>query len=269
MRGIERVHRKLPLRLPMLPIVARMGRDYRPGPRSGQSGSPEGQRKFTLLNPYTLLPVKPAPLNPSLHHAFCQEHRMKMLRKKLTAAVLATSASLFPVIASAQANNNAASATVARDVNGFRLGMTVDEARNLAGLEYIGGDQFEASTEGFQYNFGVTPLGRIYRVQSTQSLGRFDVDRSFVRTLKQRLTSKYGPPSSDNGDVFQWQLIEDVAKDDGTTAPVRTMWMSALIGGTASDRTLDITLIDFRILWADQASVNRTPRTAAEERLAF
>jgi hypothetical protein len=35
MRGTERVLRKFPLNLELLPIVTRMGRDYRPGPRSG------------------------------------------------------------------------------------------------------------------------------------------------------------------------------------------------------------------------------------------
>lgn len=33
MRGTERVHQEIPLRLQMLLIVTRMGRDYRPGPR--------------------------------------------------------------------------------------------------------------------------------------------------------------------------------------------------------------------------------------------
>ena len=33
MRGTERVHQELPLRFQLLPIVTRMGRDYRPGPR--------------------------------------------------------------------------------------------------------------------------------------------------------------------------------------------------------------------------------------------
>ncbi len=194
---------------------------------------------------------------------------MKMLHQKLVAAALVAAVSLFPVSASGQDGDNAASATLARDVNSFRLGMTVEEARNLADLEYIGGDQFEASTEGFDYNFGVTPGGRIYRVQSSQSLGRFSVDRTFVQTLEQRLSSKYGPPHSDYADVFEWELIEDVTSADGTTGPFRTMWMTALIGGSANDRTLDITLIDFRILWADQASKNRAPRSAAEERIAF
>jgi len=194
---------------------------------------------------------------------------MKMLHQKLIAAALVAAASVLPVTASGQDGDNAASATLARDVNGFRLGMTVEEARSLADLEYIGGDQFEARTEGIHYNFGVTPTGRIYRVQSSQSLGRFSVDRTFVQTLHQRLSSKYGPPGSDCADVFSWELIEDVTSADGTTVPFRTMWMTALIGGSGDDRTLDITLIDFRILWADQARLNQAPRTEAEERIAF
>ena len=35
MRGTERVIQKLPLNFKLLLIVTRMGRDYRPGPRSG------------------------------------------------------------------------------------------------------------------------------------------------------------------------------------------------------------------------------------------
>ena len=35
MRGTERVLQKLPLSFQLLLIVTRMGRDYRPGPRSG------------------------------------------------------------------------------------------------------------------------------------------------------------------------------------------------------------------------------------------
>jgi hypothetical protein len=204
-----------------------------------------------------------------MHHAFCQERRMKMLRRKLTAAALAVCTATLPGAANGQDDNTAPSATVARDVNGFRLGMSVEDARSHADLEYIGGDQFEARTDGFSYNFGVTPNGRIYRVQSSQSLGQFTVDRAFIQTLRQRLSSKYGPPASDYADVFGWELIEDVAMPDGRMTPFRTMWMTALVGGSGHDRTLDITLIDFRILWADQASVNRAPRAAAEERIAF
>jgi hypothetical protein len=109
----------------------------------------------------------------------------------------------------------------------------------------------------------------IYRVQSSQSLGRFSVDRTFVQTLKQKLSAKYGPPLSDYADVFSWEIIEDVTMPDGNRGPFRTMWMTAMIGGQETDPTLNITLIDFRILWADQASVNRAPRAEAEDRIAF
>jgi hypothetical protein len=188
---------------------------------------------------------------------------------KLAAAAFALFAGALPALANEQGEPVVRSATVARDINGYHLGMPIAEARKLADLEYIGGDQFEATAEGFQYNFGVTPTGRIYRIQSSQSLGRFSVDRTFLQTLKQKLSAKYGPPLSDYADVFRWEIIEDVTMPDGNRGPFRTMWMTAMIGGQETDRTLDITLIDFRILWTDQASVNRAPRAEAEDRIAF
>lgn len=187
----------------------------------------------------------------------------------VTGAALALAAGTLPVIANGQGESSVGSATVARDVNGFRLGMPIAEARKLAELEYIGGDQFEATADGFQYNFGVTPAGRIYRVQSSQRLGRFSVDRTFVQTLKQKLSAKYGPPISDYADVFTWELIENVTMADGFTGPFRTMWMTAMVGGQETDRTLDITLIDLRVLWEDQITLNRAPRAAAEGRIEF
>lgn len=161
------------------------------------------------------------------------------------------------------------SATLATDVNGFRLGMTVQAARSLAPLKFIGGDQFEAETGGFSYNFGVTPKGRIYRVQSTQKLNRFVVDRQFVATLGRRLTKKYGEPTSHEGDTFFWELIEPVTNNLGQTLPFRTMWMNASVSGFGSDPTIEITIIDFRILWTDQATVNREPREKAEGTIQF
>lgn len=115
----------------------------------------------------------------------------------------------------------------------------------------------------------MTPKGRIYRVQPSQNLGRFGIDRAFVQTLKRKLSAKYGPPISEYADVFEWEVIENIITADGKTTPFRSNWMTAMVGGQETDRTLDITLIDFRILWADQASVNRAPRAAAEGRIEF
>jgi hypothetical protein len=47
------------------------------------------------------------------------------------------------------------------------------------------------------------------------------------------------------------------------------MWMNAYVGGFGGDPTLEITIIDFRILWADQAVANRVPREGAERQIQF
>jgi hypothetical protein len=200
---------------------------------------------------------------------FSEISQSRQSRWKLAAAAFALFAGALPALANEQGKPVVRSATVARDINGYHLGMPIAEARKLADIEYIGGDQFKATADGFQYNFGVTPTGRIYRIQSSQSFGRFSVDRTFVQSLRQKLSAKYGPPISDYADVFSWEIIENVTMPDGNKEPFRTMWMTAMISGQETDRSLDFTLIDFRILWADQASVNRTPRAEAEDRIAF
>lgn len=192
----------------------------------------------------------------------------KQYWKLVAACALAISPSFSGPIG-AQEQPTVKSATLARDVNGFQLGMTVAEARSLAPLTFIGGDQFEAVTDGFKYNFGVTPKGRIYRVQSTQQLNRFAVDRQFVSALGARLAEKYGKPTSQSGDNFYWALTEPVTNGLGQTLPFTTMWMNAYVGGFGGDPTLEITIIDFRILWTDEAAVNREPREAAEDRIRF
>lgn len=175
----------------------------------------------------------------------------------------------FSVPVDAQGPPAPRSATLARDVNGFRLGMTVAEARSLAPITFIGGDQFEAAKDKFTYNFGVTPKGRFYRVQSSQQLNNFIADRQFLAALGRRLAEKYGEPTSRDGDVFSWELIEPVTNNLGQTLPFKTMWMTAYVGGFGGDPTLEITIIDFRILWADEAAVNREPRETAEGRIRF
>ncbi len=174
-----------------------------------------------------------------------------------------------PVNANAQQPGKPRSATLATDVNGFRLGMTVAEARAITPLSFIGGNQFNAETDGFAYNFGVTPRGRIYRIQSTQQLGRFGVDQNFLSALRSRLIAKYGAPVNAVGDSFNWSLIERVADRDGQLLDFKTMWMSAYVGYDEKGKTLEMTLIDFRILWADEAAVNREPSHAAQKRIQF
>ncbi len=161
------------------------------------------------------------------------------------------------------------SATLARDVNGFRLGMTIAEANALAPLTPTGGENFETKKDGIAYSFGVTPMGRIYRVESTQEIGKFAVDGPFLITLERRLTEKYGKPSMISGEVFWWNLTEIITNNFGQDLPFTTMVATAMIGGIGGDNTLEISLIDYRILWSDRAVANRKPRESAEGAFRF
>lgn len=162
------------------------------------------------------------------------------------------------------------SATLATDVNGFRLGMTMSEIGKLAKLERIGDFQYDAEGKGVNYNFQVTPLGRVFRVTSSQDLGAFQVDQKFLATLKSQLLAKYGKPTGTTGETFEWQLIQPVINKLGQTLPFCTMWMSAYVGGGySSNPTLEITILDFRILWADETKLNDPARQSAEQRLRF
>lgn len=163
------------------------------------------------------------------------------------------------------------SATKARDIGGFRLGMNIREANKIAKVQPIGSDQFETEHEGKSYNFGLTPRGRIYRVQSSQPLGRFAVDHVFTQSLAAKLTEKYGPPGSRTDTTFNWGLVEPVKDVSGTVRPFRTMWLAAHVsGGPGVDEvSLEMTMIDFRILWQDEAELNRAPRDEAATKIDF
>jgi len=163
-----------------------------------------------------------------------------------------------------------ASATKARDINGFELGMHLREARKLAPVQLVGGSQFEATKDGISYNFEVTPAGRLYRISSTQLLGRFQVDAPFLQTLRAKLTVKYGPPQPGRTDPFSWSLIQPIRQMNGSLLPFTTNWFSVQTSGNGTDGVeLSMTMIDFRLLWADQQAANRLPRSKAENSVRF
>jgi hypothetical protein len=163
------------------------------------------------------------------------------------------------------------SATKARDINGFALGMHIRDVRKMGPVEFIGGDQFETHSGDVSYNFGVTPAGRIYRVQSSQPLGKFRVDSAFLATLSAKLTAKYGPATTPEAGNYGWDLIETVSSPDGARYPFKTNWFAAHISGGSDggEVSLEMTMIDFRILWADTAQLNKEPRVGGEARIRF
>jgi hypothetical protein len=175
------------------------------------------------------------------------------------------------VAAPVNAGPSIRSATKARDINGFALGMNLRDVRKMVPVEFIGGDQFETRFGGVSYNFGVTAAGRIYRVQSSQPLGNLIVDNAFLATLSAKLTAKYGPATTPEAGNYGWDLIETVSSADGVRYPFKTNWFAAHISGGSDggEVGLEMTMIDFRILWTDQAKLNEKSRAAGEGRIRF
>ena len=176
----------------------------------------------------------------------------------LLATIAAAAAIAAPAPSSAMR-----SATIARDLGGFELGMPIARARQLAALESIGNGEFEATVDGVKYDVAVSGLGRIYRVTSSQPLGRFTPDKKFLDELRGKLVSKFGPPTQATGDTFKWEVIEIVPHTDGTRLPFTTNWASAVLLDGVDGVSLDMTLLDFRVMWADAAKLNAGPRERA------
>lgn len=104
------------------------------------------------------------------------------------------------------------SATKARDIGGYELGMAIGEVRRRMTLAHIAGETFAGTDSDISYEFGFSPRGRIFRIHSVQKLGAFHPDASFARTLSNKLTAKYGAPISNAlpGGPISWETIETV-----------------------------------------------------------
>lgn len=192
--------------------------------------------------------------------------RTHCLALVLTFAGIASTANAQPARSSELPRR---SATIARDIGGFELGMRIADVNKIVPVETLGNDNFQATRDDITYDFGVTRLGRIYRVASSQNLGRFDVDPTFLSGVATRLAAKYGPPNERSAETFGWSLIQPVKRSDGQTLPFTTMWASAYVSKGADGVTLEIKLLDFRIMWADEAKANRGPRDKAADALKF
>jgi hypothetical protein len=159
------------------------------------------------------------------------------------------------------------SATLARDIGGYALGTPVADVRKRMTLSHVAGETFAGTDGDIVYEFGFTPAGRIFRIATVQKLGRFVPDAEFQRTLTDKLTAKYGP--SIHGQPMSWELVEPVTRTSGQTLPTRTMWMDGFVSDEDGEVTLKLTMVDFRILWADEAALNEAPRQRGEDRVRF
>lgn len=163
------------------------------------------------------------------------------------------------------------SATKARDINGFSLGMGFAAIQKRASLTHLGGDTFEGQHEGIKYVFGFSSLKRVYRIESKQQLGSFAIDRKVVVAFRDKLISKYGAPSLNQQTYLHWELSEKVNQPDGGSMVMATNWMSASISdATYTDPVeIDLKMIDFRILWSDNEKLNQNPARQGENEIQF
>lgn len=162
------------------------------------------------------------------------------------------------------------SATKARDINGFALGMAIQEATARSTVTFRQGELIQATLNGIEYDFGVCPSGRIYRIQSRQKLGNFIPDEVFTAELKSKLFAKYGATNDESANNLSWDLIESVRYSDGNTGLFKTNWLSILVsGGHGGPLSLDMTMLDFRICWEDKVRMNEQPRDQASEAIVF
>ena len=165
-----------------------------------------------------------------------------------------------------------ASATRARDINGFALGSPIRDAAKRFTVTYTQGDQVQGKMGDIELVFEFCPSGAIYMVESTQSLGHFIVDKPFLDTFNAKLFAKYGRAVGGTPDNLMWSLSEPVRYTTGEVRPFTTNWMSALVmpdSGDGQGVTLDLKMLDFRICWGETEKANRKPSQSAGDKVRF
>lgn len=161
------------------------------------------------------------------------------------------------------------SATKARDINGLSLGDTIAKIRDRVQLTHLGGGDFEGRENEISYRMTFTPLGRLYNIESVQPIGRFSIDAAFLAQLENRLTTKYGPTKLGSSNPWSWEIVEPVTMHGDINTRMVTNWAYAMLGSGDTAVTLQIHMLDFRILWTDEAELNRNPKKEAQKQIKF
>jgi len=158
------------------------------------------------------------------------------------------------------------------DVRGFRTGMTFREVSSRIRLEHLGGGDFEGVQGDTKFDFGFSPLGNLYRIDSQQKLGFFHPDRATAVKLTGQLCAKYGPPDFNQlpGGPVTWSSYARMQGDDGRPLTREVQSLSVMFQATYNQPVeLWIKLLDFRILWRDSVQQNAGPKARAEDAVRF
>ncbi|MGA2654036.1 MAG: hypothetical protein ABSF28_26240 [Terracidiphilus sp.] len=145
---------------------------------------------------------------------------------------------------------------LAHDLSGFTLDMTVDQVTAVAAkpLTQIAAGHYQVTVLGTDYDFGFTPLGHLYRIDSRQQLGLFTPDPAFAPTLSERLIKKFGQPLSNQliTGPAMWMFEEPYAGPKGEKLTRETESLTVLVtGGKDEPVTVEMQLVAPRILRRD------------------
>ena len=163
---------------------------------------------------------------------------------------------------------------LARDINGLQLDMTVKEVEALPHdkWEDLGGGQVKATIAGVRYDLEFTPLGHLFRISSSQQLGRFAPDRAFGLDVARRLAAKYGPPHFNwlPTGTADWDYAEPYITINGAKLNRGTESLNVMIGGGfGAPVSLQMKLMDFRLLRRDTELLNAQPEAKAQSAVKF
>lgn len=198
----------------------------------------------------------------------------RMLAASGLAVALLLPASALSANADCQSGPRAASfqPLVSTDVRGFRTGMTFREVSSRIRLEPLGGGDFEGVQGDTKFNFGFSPLGNLYRIDSQQKLGFFHPDHATAVKLTGQLCAKYGQPDFNQlpGGPVTWSSYARMQGDDGRPLTRQVQSLSVMFQESYNQPVeLWIKLLDFRVLWRDSAQQNAGPKARAEDAVRF
>lgn len=163
------------------------------------------------------------------------------------------------------------SATEARDIGGFQIGADIRDIHKISPVTHWAFDTYKTNRDGIEYEFDVTPLGRVYAIESNQPLGQFEESQAFAEIFIAKLANKYGQPTLASPDISsaQWDLFQNVKGPSGVAINQSVNWMLASLLDGEAGKKLQIRMIDFRLLWQDQHKLNCEPAQKAQDKIAF
>ncbi len=158
-------------------------------------------------------------------------------RRGLCARALASAVSLWCLFACSCIGQQ--TGLLAHDLSGFALDMTVDQVTAVAGkpLAQVAAGHYQVGIYGTDYDFGFTPLGHLYRIDSRQQLGMFTPDPAFAPTLTDRLIKKFGQPLSNQliAGPAVWMFEEPYVGPKGEKLSREVESLTVLVTGGKGD----------------------------------